>query len=104
MEKISKRQNGNRKIHSRETALLYFTDEILKNMNDKKVSVNVLLDMSKAFHSIHHDLMLSKLRIIGVSNAVCNWFESYLSQPNQVVNIANCVSDPLPLSVGVPQG
>ena len=64
----------------------------------------VLLDMSKAFHSICHDLMLSKLCRIGVSNAACNWFGSYLSQRNQVVNIASCISNPLPLSVGVPQG
>ena len=48
--------------------------------------------------------MLSKLCSIGVSNAACNRFGSYLSQRNQVVNIANCISDPLPLSVGVPQG
>ena len=50
-EKISKQQNGNRKFHSTETALLYFTDEILKNMDDKNVSVIILLDMSKAFES-----------------------------------------------------
>ena len=73
-------------------------------MDDKKVSVVVLLDMSKAFDSICHDLMLSKLCRIGVSNAACNWFRSYLSERNQVVNIANCISYPLPLSVGVPQG
>ena len=60
--------------------------------------------MSKAFDSIRHDLMLSKLCSIGVSNAACNWFGSYISQRNQVVNIANCISDPLPLSVVVPQG
>ena len=44
------------------------------------------------------------LSSIGVSNAACTWFGSYLSQRNQVVNIANCISDPLPLFVGVPQG
>ena len=60
--------------------------------------------MSKAFDSIRHDLMLSKLCSIGVSNAACNGFGSYLSQRNQDVNIANCISDPLPLSVGVPPG
>ena len=59
MKKNAKVQNGNRKLHSTETALLYFTDEILKNMDDKNVSVIVLLDMSKAFDSIRHDLMLS---------------------------------------------
>ena len=99
--KIAKLQNGNRKLHSTETVtpLLYFTDEILKNIVDKKVSVIILLDMSKVFDSIRHDLMLSKLCSIGVSNAACNWFGSYLSQRNQVVNIANCISDPLPLWV-----
>ena len=71
-EKIAKLQNRNRKLHSTETALLYFIDEILKNMDDKKVSVIVLLDMSKVFDSICHDLMLSKLCRIGVSNAACN--------------------------------
>ena len=45
-EKIAKLQNGNRQLHSTETALLFLTDEILKNMDDKKVSVIVLLDMS----------------------------------------------------------
>ena len=100
-EHIAKLQNGNRKLHSTETALLYFTDEILKNMDDKKVSVIVLLDMSKAFDSVCHDLMLSKLCHIGVSNAACNWFGSYLSQRNQIVNIANCISDPLPF-LGLP--
>ena len=45
-------QSGNRKLHSKETALLHYTDELLKNMDDKKISVIVLLDMSKAFDSI----------------------------------------------------
>ena len=102
--KISRLQSGNRRFHSTETALLYFVDEILKNMDNKKVSVIVLPDMSKAFDSIRHDLMLSKLHNIGVSSGACSWFGSYLSQRCQVVNIANSVFDPLPVTVGVPQG
>ena len=50
--KISKFQSGNREFHSTETAVLQFTDDILKNMDGKKVSLIVLLDMSKAFDSI----------------------------------------------------
>ena len=50
--KLAKTQSGNRKFHSTETALLHVTDEWLKAMDDKKVSVVVLLDMSKAFDSI----------------------------------------------------
>jgi len=41
--------------------LLHYTDELLKNMDDKKISVIVLLDMSEAFDSIRHDLMMCKL-------------------------------------------
>ena len=63
--------------------------------------------MSEAFDSIRHDLMLRKLRKAGVSETACAWFESYLSQRQQVrqvVKFQNTVSDPLPLTVGVPQG
>ena len=101
---ISQSQSGNRKFHSTETALLHFTDESLKNMDDKKMSMIVLLDMSKAFDSICHDLLLLKLRNMGVSDAARAWFESYLTQHNQVVKMVNTLSEPLPLTVGVPQG
>ena len=73
-------------------------------MDQKKISVVVLLDMSEAFDSIRHDLMLRKLRKSGVSEPACAWFESYLSQRQQVVKFQNTVSDPLPVTVGVPQG
>ena len=73
-------------------------------MDQKKISVIFLLDMSKAFDSIRHDLMLRTLRKAGVSESGCAWFESYLSQRQQVVKFQNTVSDPLPVAVGVPQG
>ena len=68
------------------------------------MSVIVLLDMSKAFDSIRHDVMLCKLRKAGVSESACAWFESYLSQRQQVVKIQDTLSSPLPLTVVVPQG
>ena len=89
-------QIGNRKLH--------FTDILLNNVDQKKISVIVLLDMSKVFDSIRHDLMLCKLRKAGGFESTCAWFESYLSQREQVVEIQNTLSDPLPLTVGVPQG
>lgn len=101
---IYQMQSGNRKFHSTETSLLYFTDELLNNMDHRKMSVIVLLDMSKAFDSIRHDLMLRKLRNVGLSEIACTWFESYLTQRQQVVKIQDTLSSPLPLTVGVPQG
>ena len=91
-------------MDSTESALLHFTDELLNNMDQNKISVIVLLDMSKVFDSIRHDFMLRKLRKVGVSESACDWFESYLSQRQQVVKFQNTVSDPLPLTIGVPQG
>ena len=102
--KNTKLQSGSRWIHSTKIALLYFTDEILENIDGKQVPVIVLLDMSKAFDSIRYNLMLSKLQGIGVSNAACDWFGSYLLQRSQVVSVANSVSDSLTVTVGVPKG
>ena len=76
---ISGLQSGNRKFHSTETALLHYTDLLLKNMDEKHISVVVLLDVSKAFDSIQHDNLLSKLHLLGVSASALAWFKSYLS-------------------------
>ena len=73
-------------------------------MEEKKVSSVVLLDMSKAFDSINHELLLSKLRKIGVSTSAHKWFKSYLIDRSQVVKIEDTTSKALPLEFGVPQG
>ena len=102
--KISGLQSGNRKFHFTETALLHYTDQLLKNMDEKRISVVVLLDMSKAFDSIQHDNLLSKLHLLGVSASALAWFKSYLSLRKQVVRMGSDLSDPLPLTVGVAHG
>ena len=96
-------QSGNRKSHSTESVLLHFTDEIPKNMDEKRISV-VLLDMTKAFDSILHDILLAKLRRIGISSSALSWFSRYLSSRKQVVRVGNAVSEQLELSYVVPQG
>ena len=70
----------------------------------KQVSIVVLLDLSKAFDRIRHDLMLTKLRQAGVAESAIAWFQSYLSMRTQVVKLQDTISTSLPLSVGVPQG
>ena len=102
--KLAVHQSGNRKLHSTETALLYVTDQLLQAMDDKKVSIMVLLDMSKAFDSIRHDISLSKLQSLEFSQCALDWFQSYLSDRQQCVRIGDAVSKVLPLEFGVPQG
>ena len=83
---------------------IHFTDEILKNMDEKKVSLLVLLDMSKAFDSIKHELLLSKLTKIGASTTTHKCFKGYLIDRSHVVKIEDTTSKALPLEFGVPQG
>lgn len=78
-KKLAKTQSGNRKLHSTETALLCVTDDLLRAMDDKKVYVIVLLDMSKAFDSIRHDIFLQKLHELGISSPSLDWFHSHLT-------------------------
>ena len=73
--KISKFQSGNREYHSTVMALLQFADDILKNMDEKKISLVVLFDMSKVFDSIQHERLLMKLHKIGISTTAWTWFE-----------------------------
>ena len=64
----------------------------------------ILLDLSKAFDSIHHDRLLYKISAMGASLATLNWFKSYLSGRSQAVRIGSTLSDVLPITHGVPQG
>ena len=73
-------------------------------MDEKKISLIVLLDMSKAFDSIQHERLLMKLHKISISTTAWAWFESYLTKCSQFVRIGDAISDPLPLNFGVPQG
>ena len=103
-DKLSRFQSGNRKCHSTQTALLSVTDELLKAMDEKKISLLVLMDMCKAFDSISHYILLSTLRNLGLSPSALEWFNSYLKGRYQHVRIEDIVSQSLPLDCGVPQG
>ena len=89
--------------HSTETSLIHTTDTILNAIDEKKTTAMVLLDMSKAFDSISHKILLYKLQDLGASTSAIDWFSSYLSNRTQVL-INTKISDPLPLTSEVPQG
>ena len=103
-QRLSTQQSGNRRFHSTETSLIESTDSILNAIDGKELTAVVLLDMSKAFDSIDHNILLLKLQDVGVSPAALNWFSSYLSERFQVVRINTALSDKLPVNSGVPQG
>ena len=82
---LAKTQSGDRKLYSTDTAVLCATDELLQAIDDKKISALVLLNMSKAFHIIRHDILLQKLQALGFSFSCRYWFHSYLVGRSQRV-------------------
>ena len=79
-------------------------DDILRSLDARKHVVLVLLDLSAAFDNIDHDLLLAELDRFGVrGNALC-WFESYLTDRTQCVDVDGHLSCNIQLRHGVPQG
>ena len=102
--RLTANQSGNKQWHSTETALLKITDVILKAMNNQQLTAVVLLDMSKAFDSLDHGILISELEDVGVSNTALKWFKSYLTNRCQLVRINSTLSDTREVTNGVPQG
>ncbi len=103
-KRYTEHQSGNRKLHSTETLNVFITDQILQSMDRKEVTALVLIDLSKAFDSIDHSILLVKLQTIGVSTSVLAWFKSYLSGRSQIVRIGSTLSETCIITRGVPQG
>ena len=102
---IHPRQAGFRPGHSTQTALLGVFDDIRQAIDDRMMTILVLFDFSKAFDSIPHALLLSKLKSLNISNRVLRWFFTYLTGRVQaVVDSGGSVSDWLRAASGVPQG
>ena len=102
---LSKFQSAYRKFHSTETALLHIHNDLLLAMNKKQVSALVLLDLSAAFDTIDHNILLNRLRsTFGISDTVFSLLSSYLCSRSQSVAVDHEFSSSLPLLRGVPQG
>ena len=98
-------QSAYRPNHSTETALLKVTNDILLNMNDQRVTLLLLLDLSAAFDTVDHDTLLHRLQFtFGVTGKVLSWFSSYLSGRSQQIAINDTLSAEFELHCGVPQG
>ena len=102
---FEKHQSAYRQHHNTETALIKITNDLLLSADDKKVSVLVLLDLSAAFDTIDHTILLTRLqKTFGLGGTVLNWFKSYLTNRVQCVKINKTFSCDKPLLFGVPQG
>ena len=102
-EQLTSKQNGNKQHHSTKTTLIHTTDQILHAIDDKQLTAMVLLNMSKAFDSLNHGILLAKLQDVGASTTALQWFRSYLSSRYQVVHINSTMSDCFQVRNGVPR-
>ena len=98
-------QSAYKTSHSTETALLKICTDILTSLDENNVCLLTLLDLSAAFDTIDHDILLNRLNItFGISGNAINWFHSYLNNRRQVVKINEFSSQQCLLKYGVPQG
>ncbi|CAB4021807.1 Hypothetical predicted protein, partial [Paramuricea clavata] len=87
-------QSAYRQYHSTETALLKVANDILMNMNSQRVTLLVLLDLSAAFDTVDHEILLSRLSSsFGIRGKALEWFSSYLSGRSQRIVFDGVTSD-----------
>jgi hypothetical protein len=102
---ISKYQYGFQQSKGTKFALEKLS-ETVKNAMERRMSVVLLfVDLKKAFDTVDHKILLSKLYNIGIRGAIYEWFSSYLKERSIRIKIRyNYVSEPAFISTGVPQG
>lgn len=102
---FSNLQSGFRPGHSCTTALQKVSEDLRSNMDSNKISLLILLDHTKAFDSVDHNMLSMKLdKLFKFSSQSVNLIRSYLFQRTQYVVVGNFCSEPLQVMRGVPQG
>ena len=102
---LDRNQSAYRPHHSTETALVLVQNDILKALDRRHGVILILLDMSAAFDTVDHDVLVTRLvQRFGVTGCAIAWIKSYLADRSQSVNINGGVSNDTPLAFGVPQG
>ena len=97
-------QYGFRPGHSTELASVRFVNDLIQQMDTFNIPISILIDLSKAFDTLDHKIMLSKLRYYGISGVELNFFRNFLSERIQYVDYLGFSSESLPVTMGVPQG
>ena len=97
-------QSAYRKYHSTETALVRIQNDHLNSVDKKKGVLTVLLDMSAAFDTVDHSVLIGQMRSIGIEGTALKWLESYISNRTHTVRIGSHNSHRTLIESGIPQG
>ena len=101
---LSNKQFGFCKDFSTEDAVICLTDYVNRSLSEGNVSMGIFLDLGKAFDTVTHQILLTKLEKLGIRGLPHKLFKSYLSERTQSVKINNSISTPKSVEFGVPQG
>ncbi len=96
-------QYGFRAKYSTELALIELVDRIYSQL-DEKIPMAIFMDLSKAFDTIDHEILISKMEHYGIKNLELQWFKTYLSNRKQYVEFNNTQSSTEIITNWVPQG
>jgi hypothetical protein len=98
-------QSAYREGHSTESALLYVLNDLLHAVDSKQCVLLSLLDLSAAFDTINHSVLLQRFeQAMGITGAALEWLKSYFSGRHQFVHVEGASSASHPLITGMPQG
>ena len=101
---ISNSQFGFRKKHSTIHPLIHFIDHVSSALDKKEHTLAIFCDLRKAFDTVNHQILISKLHKLGIRGAELCWFRDYLLNRKQLVHINGSKSRLLEILIGVPQG
>ena len=101
---LVEQESGFRPQHSTETTLLSSTNEWLYNMDSSLLRGVLFLDLKKAFDTVDHHILLSKLKLYGIRGNSLKWFDSYLKGRNRICSVNGKLSSAREIGCGAPQG
>jgi len=101
---LNPNQFGFRKGYSTEYAIIQSCDTIINTLSRKEHIIGIFLDLSKAFDTIDHQILIHKLSKLGVRGIVLSWFQNYLTNRKQFVTVQSKTSSRSNMICGVPQG
>ena len=90
--------------HSIDHALVSLTEAIKNSLDNRKFGCGIFIDLQKAFDTVNHNILLTKLEHYGIRGTALDWFKSYLMDRKQYVSVNGSNSSYLNVTCGVPQG
>ena len=101
---LYQKQFGFQNAHSTEHAILQLVNQITEAFSQGKYTLGIFLDLSKAFDTVNHNILLEKLKAYGIQSENLKWFRSYLSNRKQFILYDDFKTEMKIVKCGVPQG